>query len=82
VRPLACIPNISPSQARFKKGPQKCHPRALEFDDVIHNLRCSGVAFDILLWQNVALTFEGPSAEGVNLNIGVDVLCDSSDGAC
>jgi hypothetical protein len=52
------------------------------FDDVICNLRCSGVAFDIFLRGNVALAFEGPSAEGVNLNLGVDVLYDSFDAAC
>jgi hypothetical protein len=82
-RPLTCIPNSSPSKTRFKKstpmsqsydlfheGPRKCHPRALGFDDVIHDLQCSGIAF------------EGLNAEGVDLNLGVDILCDSCDGAC
>jgi hypothetical protein len=46
--PLACIPNSSPSQARFKEStlmsrsydllcedPQKCHARALVLDELI-----------------------------------------------
>jgi hypothetical protein len=83
MRPLACIPNSSPSQARFKEstpmsrsfdlfyeGPQKCHSHTLGFDDVIHDLWCLCVAF------------EGSSVGGMNLNLGVGVLCDSSDGAC
>jgi hypothetical protein len=58
-----------------------CHPRALGFDDVICNLRCSCISFDILLWGNVALAFKSPSFEGVNLKLGVSILCDSSNGA-
>jgi hypothetical protein len=61
---------MSQSCDLFYEGPQKCHPHALGFDDVIRDLRCSGVAF------------EGPSAKGVNLNLGVGVLCDGSGDAC
>jgi hypothetical protein len=53
----------------FPEGPRKCHPHALGFDDVIRDLRWSGVAL------------EGPGTEGVNLNLGVGVLCDSSGDA-
>jgi hypothetical protein len=54
----------------FYEGLQKRHPSALGFDDVIRDLRCSGVAF------------EGLSAQGVNLNLGVGVLCVSAGNAC
>jgi hypothetical protein len=54
----------------FYEDLQKHHPRALGFDDVICDLRCSGI------------TVEGLSIEGVNLNLGVCVLCGSADNAC
>jgi hypothetical protein len=55
-RPSACISNSSPSQVRYKEstpmsqscnlfseGSRKRHPRTLGFDDLIHNLQCSGI---------------------------------------
>jgi hypothetical protein len=54
----------------FMKAPKSVTLAHWGFDDVIRDLRCSGVAF------------EGPSAEGVNLNLGVGVLCDGSGDAC
>jgi hypothetical protein len=73
---------MSQSCNLFSEGSRKRHPRTLGFDDLIHNLQCPGIAFDILLRESVALAFEGRGAEGVKLNLGIDVLCNGFDSAC
>jgi hypothetical protein len=82
-RSTAYILNSSPSQARFTQstpmsrpcdmsyeGPRKHHPRALGFDDVVRDLRCSCVPF------------EGPNAKGGDLDLDVGILCNIYGGAC
>jgi hypothetical protein len=52
------------------RRPRKRHSRTLGFDDVIRDLWFSGVAF------------EGPNAEGVDLNLDVGILFDISGCTC
>jgi hypothetical protein len=61
VGPPTCIPNSSPSQARFNEstpmcgsndlfceGSRKRHPRTLGFDDLICDFWCMGIVFLVL----------------------------------
>jgi hypothetical protein len=81
-RPPAYIPNSNPSQARFNEstplsrsydlfceGSQKHHPRALGFDDLIHDLRRSGIVLAVFVAKSVTLTFEGLSVRGAKIDL-------------
>jgi hypothetical protein len=78
----SCIPNSSTSQVRFNestpisrscdlfsKGSRKRHPRTLWFDDLIHDLRRSGIVLVVLIMKSVTLAFKGLSAGGVRVDL-------------
>jgi hypothetical protein len=45
------------------------HPRALGFDDLIHNLPHSGIVLAIFVVKSITLIFEGLSARGAKINL-------------
>jgi hypothetical protein len=83
VGPPASIPNSNTSQARFDEstpmsrsynlrceGSRKRHPRALGFDDLIRDLRCSDIVFAVFVVKSITLSFEGLRAEGGKMDLG------------
>jgi hypothetical protein len=67
---------------RFSKASPSCigDDGGLRFDELVHDLRRSGIVFVIFVVKSIALAFEGLGVEGAKIDLVIGALCEISDG--